>query len=402
MCPSSEGAADVMAKNAKELLDDLKGDFQKLETLHLWPDDLFAGGWCSCPECKGLSPSDQSLLVLNKLAERLALGETMLGHCAYHASVTPPEKITAHENVRLMFAPRERSYRYPLDGCESNRWYLKQLKGLINKVPRQPEVFEYYHDLMLFRFLPMPLHKIIGRDTEVYQQAGITGIGSLSFQNYSFLAYGPNAYILGRCLWRGKGSREDIRNYCNDIYGPKAGPLMVEYFDQLFELCATAMDTSGYKGFADLRIPPPYQAGVHQHAERLAPLVTTDHLDAIETTIQQALLCDEPYRTRVQKQYMLWKFARQEVQTIYLTIKSVPMIPEALSPDASAEKKAAAARRIRRILHNIESGTAMLVTMNDGLTGPFVEKGNSSFEERNSTYQRKLRIWLRRLENSQK
>src|SRR5262249_46748148 len=151
------------------------------------------------------------------------------------------------DKVRLMYAPRERCYRHALDECETNQRYLAYLRGLLKAVPKEPEVFEYYHDLILFRFLPMPLHPTIGKDVAIYKAAGLDGIASLSFSTYSSWAYGPNTYVLGKALWRGAGAPEDITEYCAAVYGP-AGATMKEYFDELFDLDATAMETCGYAG----------------------------------------------------------------------------------------------------------------------------------------------------------
>src|SRR6185369_5177594 len=100
--------------------------------------------------------------------------------------------------------PRERCYRHALGECEANKRYLKYLKGLVKAVPSEPEVFEYYHDAILSRYMPVPMYPTIGKDVKVYREAGIDGLDSLYLQTYSDWAFGINTYALGKALWRGE------------------------------------------------------------------------------------------------------------------------------------------------------------------------------------------------------
>lgn len=402
MCPSSDAAAAIIADNArKQYLEPLGKEFDHLETLHLWPDDLFGGGWCTCPLCGQLTESEQSLLILNKVAEHLGPGSVMLGHCAYHSSIRPPARVEGHPRVRLMYAPRERSYRYPLDGCSMNNWYYECLKGLVRAVPNQPEVFEYYHDCVLFRFLPMPLHPIIGPDIEAYRKAGIDGIASLSFSEYDRWAYGPNTYVLGRCLWRGRGDRSDIETYCDAVYGP-GGPAMVKYFDGLHALCATAMDTCGYRAFIDLRQLPPNVPALKDHTEQLETLASKAKLDAIEAHLRQAMsVTEEPYRIRAAEQWPLWQFTRQEIHTILRGFQACPHIHAALEKGSSPQQQKRAITLLEELIAQIDKGTAILRSVPRRLKGAYASDGVGTFEERKTAYQINLNAWLETLQQRQ-
>jgi hypothetical protein len=322
----------------------------------------------------------------------------MLAHCAYHVTINPPTKVKGHPSIRLLYAPRERSYLKPLGACKANEWYLECLKGLVDAVPNQPAVFEYYHDLILFRCLPMPLHKIIGDDVKVYREAGIDGIASLSFQQFDRWGYGPNTYVLGKALWRGQGDPHDMEEYCADVYGSAARP-MQRYFDMLFELCATAMDTCPYDGFIDLRHLPPNQPGLKEHDSNLAPLVTTDHLDKIEQQIDEAdRVAGERYRQRVDEQRMLWEFARYEVCTLYEGIRTVPVIDAARSPSSTPKQRAEAIRRLQQIVERIDEGTELLERAPIQLRGPFAEKGKHAMNDRAVGYKHFLLTGINELE----
>ncbi len=320
MCSSSQGAADVMATNAQKYVD-IVTRYSNPETLHLYSDDLLSGGWCSCPLCAKLTEPDQAVKILNSLVERLKLGGIMLGYPAYRATLVPPVSVQPSSKIRLAFGPRERCYRHALGECKSNKAYLQHYKNLIKAFPNQPLTFDYYGDMILFRWLPVPLHPIIGRDVQAYIKAGVDAISPLWFERYSNWAYGPNFYVLGKAMWRGKSDPKDIEDYCTAVYGPVARN-MKHYFDMLFELTATAMETCGYALHTDLRGAPVDQPFASTHAAQLKPLISYKHSRKIESLLAQSLAgASEPYRSRVQEQHLLFEYTKLETNNIYTQIR---------------------------------------------------------------------------------
>jgi hypothetical protein len=399
MCPSSSEAANIIAKNSLKEWGNLR-DFPHLETLHLWPDDLGKGGWCSCEKCKDLTDSDQTLKVTNEVARRLPLGDTKLAHLSYHTTIYPPKNIKPGKNVRLLYAPRERCYKHALDECAVNRKYLECLEGQIQMFPNKPEIFEYYHDYILFRNLPVPLHPVIGNDTKAYRQAGSARIASLSFRKFSEWAYGPNYYVLGKCLWRGEGDPQDIQEYCNAVYGPCA-KVMKRYFDLLFELCGTVMQLCEYEMGADMRNPPHHQPYAKAHAASLAPLVTSEHLDKIESILKIAIAgAAEPYRTRVENQLLLWQFARLEVPAIYQTIIAGHLKTN-LSKDATDTDRQYIIDLIKKVFRGLDEGTEILLSAPVDLRGPLT-RDKGFMKHRSQGFQRPLLLrWMKELEKQQ-
>jgi hypothetical protein len=299
-----------------------------------------------------------------------------VAHASYHATVYPPREIKPHTNVRLFYAPRERCYRHAMGECPANQRYLAWLKPQVAWFPNQPEAMEYYLDSILFRQMPMPLHPVIGRDVKVYREAGIDRITSLCFQRLSEWAYGPNYYVFGKALWRGEGSLEDIEEYCQAVYGPAAKP-MKQYFDRLFELCATAMETCGYDGFADLRHSQdqPFTA---THAAHLAPLVTKGHLDEIEGIVAQARSStEEPYRSRIDQQMVLWKLARLETRAMCNAMLVIQRMKEFRAGRMSEADRRQTIALAQEALANIERGGDLLLSVPASLRGPWI--GNKDF-----------------------
>ncbi|MFQ3548875.1 MAG: DUF4838 domain-containing protein [Armatimonadota bacterium] len=392
-CPLSTEANDIIAKNAQKTLNSFD-IFDRFETFHIWPDDLFGGGWCEMNELKGWTDSDQYLLALNELSKRLVLKDTKLSYCAYHTHIYPPTKLKADSHIRLMFAPRERSYLTPIGEGEANKRYMKYLNDLMRVFPVGAEVFEYYQDCILFRYLPLSLHRVIGEDVKRYLAAGIDGISSLFFDTFSNWAYGLNTYILGKALWNGKTDENDIINYCKDIYGHAANE-MIKYFDMLFELVAFALDTNGYSDFTDLRIPQP-QKWARVHADRLAPLVSGEHLYEIEENLIKAIeISDEPYKTRIKEQKFLWDYTKYEIVTLYLGHDIGNLILSSLADTASKDEMNKVIKRLEEIIDRIKEGTELIKKAPHKLRGDIASfQENGSLWERNTLYIDILNSWI--------
>jgi|GEM_PF-2208061 len=378
MCPSSPEAADIIAKNfIKDCWDKLCG-FERLEVLHLWPDDLLKGGWCSCDKCKGLTASDQALKIINEVAKRLPLGNTSLAHLSYHTTISAPTNIKPEKNVRLLYAPRERCYKHPMGECPINRTYLENLKSQIPLFSNEPEIFEYYQDLILFRGLPMPLYRVIGKDIKAYREAGVTRISSLSFGDFSEWAYGPSYYLFGKCLWRGKGDPRDIEEYYDAVYGPQA-KVMQQYFHLLSELCETVMQLCDYNMDADMRYPRYWEPYTKKHVSLLAPLVTDEHLDKIEGTLKDAIAAAaEPYRTRIEYQLILWQFTRLEVPAIYRTMLAGHLNAN-LGQDATDAERLHIIALFKEALREMEKATQILASAPKELQHSHFKKPRNSY-----------------------
>jgi hypothetical protein len=160
--------------------------------LHVWGLDLLGGGWCRCPECAALTPSDQALRVCNAVAEGRDDGR--LFHLAYHDTIRAPETVRPGPCVWAEFAPRERCYAHALDdpGCARNRPYHAALERHLAVFDGRVEAFEYYGDAILFGGCAVPLVEVIGRDLAAYARAGVRGVSCLVFGRYSLWAYGAN------------------------------------------------------------------------------------------------------------------------------------------------------------------------------------------------------------------
>ena len=178
-CITHPRTKQIIQENYRKRLEGLSG----VHALHCWADDLPAGGWCLCPSCRALTPSDQALLAMRHLAEVAADTTVRVPVIAYHDTIFPGSMIEPTKECFLLFAPRERCYGHALDdeSCARNRHYRKALDAWIERFNGVDDAhtFEYYFDQILFRGLYPFLPSTIIEDMRVYEAAGITAHMSL-------------------------------------------------------------------------------------------------------------------------------------------------------------------------------------------------------------------------------
>lgn len=175
LCVTNQKTKRIVQKNFRKKLTESKGAY----ALHLWADDLPAGGWCQCPSCRAFPPEDQATLAMRILAdEAKSIGNDMkIPVLAYHDTMTPGPEVDVSDNMFLLFAPRERCYGHALDdsNCQRNRFYLDALKQWMKKFDgiRDNHTFEYYFDQILFRGMHPYIPEIIAGDMNAYEKHGI-------------------------------------------------------------------------------------------------------------------------------------------------------------------------------------------------------------------------------------
>ncbi|GIV87925.1 MAG: DUF4838 domain-containing protein [Chloroflexus sp.] len=200
------------------------------EVYHLWPDDRLAGGWCACPQCAGLSPADQSLLLVNVMAK--ALAETnphaRLAYLAYHDTFVPPQQMTPAANVELLIAPRRRSYAvgigdstHPINGPLAD-----DITALRTTFPTGAGVFEYYLDGILFKSTLPPLGEIIAADLRAYHKWRLDGVYVLLTGDRPWLAPGPNPYSFAALAWNPQRDPIALRREYAAVRAPTTATLL--------------------------------------------------------------------------------------------------------------------------------------------------------------------------------
>lgn len=180
LCPSNAQALQIVAENAAALSRQLRPTTGRY---FLWACDAY--GWCKCPECHGLSDSDQALLVENAMLKAIRLSDSRatLAHLAYSATAAPPTQVKPESGIFLEFAPIHRRHDVPYAGqkdCEETLEHLDSNMKLFGRDTAQ--VLEYWLDVSLFsqwkrppKAIPWDRSRFIS-DLDTYASRGIRHI----------------------------------------------------------------------------------------------------------------------------------------------------------------------------------------------------------------------------------
>jgi hypothetical protein len=178
-CVSSARALEIVAENALRLARDLPPTTGRY---FFWGDD--GRPWCRCPACRGLTESDQALLLENGMVAALRRAEprASLAHLAYANTLAPPKKLKPAPGVFLEYAPIRRRYDAPYaeqTGPDAQDG-LSQLDANLAVFQRETaQVLEYWLDVSRFSgwkrpavALPWRLD-VLRADLEAYAARGI-------------------------------------------------------------------------------------------------------------------------------------------------------------------------------------------------------------------------------------
>lgn len=217
LCAGNLETWEIVRKNFITQIETAHGAY----AVHAWPDDLPAGGWCLCPLCRALEPSDQAMLAMRCLAEAAATKENAprIPVIAYHDTIRPGSQIDAPHAGFLLYAPRERCYAHALDdaSCPRNRFYLEALDAWIEKFKGidDAHTFEYYFDQLLFRGMHPFIPDVILEDMRVYRTRGIECHMSLQVAGHA-IAPDFNMLVFARAAWdEGMDTQKAIADLAN-------------------------------------------------------------------------------------------------------------------------------------------------------------------------------------------
>lgn len=193
-----------------------------------WIDD--GQPMCRCPQCRGLSDSDQALILEHALlrAVRTVDPAATLAHLAYSVTLAAPTQVRPEPGIFLQFAPIERSYERPLSDRGASLITGYPTHGqLVDRLAANLEVFgadtadvlEYWLDNSRFSgwkreaIARVPWNReVFLADLRVYAGLGIRSVRTYAFwfdQEY-VARYGepPIAeYAAGLARWREVGGK---------------------------------------------------------------------------------------------------------------------------------------------------------------------------------------------------
>jgi len=236
LCPTNSGAAQELRRNGRRFFERFAG----ADIYHLFGDDIRGGGWCECPGCAGLTPSDQALLATNILAEALAevAPGARVAHLAYHDTVPPPANVVPRDNVVALWAPRERCYAHAIDDsvCEKNLVeYWEPYQGVLRVFggdPSRVSIFEYHSDAILFKGLAPAHLRVLPGDARAYAP-GAHNLQNLMVTNRPWVGPPWNAWWMARCAWDARADpAEHLLLFCAAAFPANRGALLALYSEQ--------------------------------------------------------------------------------------------------------------------------------------------------------------------------
>ncbi len=186
-CPSHPRALEIIAEAAVEFGRALKPTTHRY---FYWPDD--GREWCHCDKCRGLSSSEQALLVehamLHALREQLD-PEATVCHIAYGPTLEAPRQIKPEPGIFLEYAPIGRRHDQPFEQQRDLPAVarLEMLDANLGVFPRDTaQVLEYWLDVSRFSGWRRPATKlpwrrdVVQADLASYRRRGIRHVTSFA------------------------------------------------------------------------------------------------------------------------------------------------------------------------------------------------------------------------------
>ncbi|EFO79078.1 hypothetical protein OSCT_3079 [Oscillochloris trichoides DG-6] len=243
-CPSNPQSLALLRQHATAFFQ----TYPEAQVYHLWPDDLLSGGWCACPSCASLSPSDQSLLAANALAEALAAlrPTASVSFLAYHTTEAAPQVVRPHAQVELLFAPRPRSYAQGLGDPQSrlNPVYATQMAEQRAAMGGPVAVFDYYLDAILFKSALPPLAQVIAADMRYYRSQGVAAVHALMTGDRPWLAAPINAYLFARLAWNPEHDPAALLATYAEVRAPRSPAALQRVYTTLEHAWQAVLDRS--------------------------------------------------------------------------------------------------------------------------------------------------------------
>lgn len=296
----------------------------QIDILHLWFDDTYEGSWCQCQDCHSMTPIQQQLRVVNRVAERVGAHrpEVYVDMALYHDTLQiKPEDGSPSPSILGFYAPRERCYAHRIDdpSCSRNVFYYDRLKSGVEVLRNNMYAMEYYTDLILYRKMAIHLPQIISDDLQGYSQAGVSKVSTLVFGRYSWWSYGWNQYIFARKAWNlGFNHEETLLDFCRLAY-PSNSREMVDYFGQMEAASRGLLSFCEYTEVYDLRNIPAQKLPFYQkHIQGIGESIRLyDHWLTRLTSISTEGSAAESEQARLRSEMSILKITLLEAQALY-------------------------------------------------------------------------------------
>lgn len=180
-CVCNEDAMAFVIKRAAEASKKL---YRNSHRYFFWLDDA-KDAFCHCPRCSQYSPSDQQMLVMNRMLAEIRKDDpkATLAYLAYYSTLTPPMQIKPDEGIFLEYAPIDRDHHRPMSDttCEKNNSQNRDIQALLDVFGKDgAKVLDYWLDNSLFSEWTKPPKAftpdapVISADFDYYRALGFS------------------------------------------------------------------------------------------------------------------------------------------------------------------------------------------------------------------------------------
>jgi hypothetical protein len=225
----------------KQFIDNAEAFIKVAPLIHIFCPIPFDGGVaCDCPECKKVGASNLLMLLMSELIQRLnkicpgVLVETVGG---YGAAKDPPTNLEIiNPQQRVVWAHWA---RYHGIGYDDDHYDLKpNLEKWRHAVRNHIDLCQYYTDNFSEPWVMAPFTVAIEGDRKYILKNHVESFYLLMYPSGYWWNHGLNGYLAGRCFYDAAINPYDlIHDYGRNYFGPKAGELLGDYFEQWGRRC---------------------------------------------------------------------------------------------------------------------------------------------------------------------
>ncbi len=218
-----------------------------IESQSLSPDD--GGGFCECARCKALDvpgyfePSSGRINVTDRYMRFWnAIGNAAhekypgrrLHFYAYSDYTLPPKRVReAAPNLMMWIAPIRHSRVHAMSGTKQS-WRREALKKAILDWSKVVQQYGYrtYNFNLAECLVPFSKVTIWKNDIPWLHANDCTGLNLETIHSIAIMA--PTIWISTRLAWDVRADADALMTrFWNDLFGPRAGPVMKRYWDRL-------------------------------------------------------------------------------------------------------------------------------------------------------------------------
>ncbi|HIW72862.1 MAG TPA: DUF4838 domain-containing protein [Firmicutes bacterium] len=299
-----------------------------LTTYSLAANDGWEEGWCECEACAAVgNATDQLLLFANRVAAIVSekYPHVLFSILSYHNNYFPPENVTAHPNVEVMFcretgmtAPLEREqdilgYNAITHNTYTQSW-LGNFREFIGKASlQQISIWEWYciaAENAYWEDIPWVQGNVATRNQALWKENGVSYVfydhGPLASYREtaeSFPLRWPLWYVAAKGCWDDSLTGEQLLlDACHKLYGSAAEAMFLYYK-------ALADSSEDCQASSICWVPPkPSEVYPPERVEQIQAIIENATSLYDDVTPQQ--------RERMENQFALWQRARYAIDMV--------------------------------------------------------------------------------------